>query len=65
MTVVASTVDINAGIVIGNSKRGNMISRLRVRNDIAAKNVPLTTIAHVPSTATGINSHAGPRTRSL
>ncbi len=30
-----------------------MISRLRVRSDMAAKNVPFTTSAHVPSMATG------------
>ncbi len=42
-----------------------MISRLRVRNDMAAKNVPFTTSAQVPSSAIGINCHAGPSTRTL
>src|SRR4051812_45066559 len=61
--VVASTMARMAGIEIGNSNRGNIISRARVRNDIAAKNVPLTTSAHVPSPATTGNNHAGPSAR--
>ena len=41
------------------------ISRLRVRSDIAAKNVPFTTNAQVPKKAMGINCQAGPSTRRL
>ena len=37
---------------MGNSSSGSMISRARVRNDIAAKKVPFTTSAQVPSPAT-------------
>ncbi len=59
------TIAINAGMDTGNSSSGNMISRLRVRNDIAAKNVPFTTSAQVPRIATGISCHAGPSTRRL
>lgn len=63
--VVAATMPSTAGIETGNKSRGSISSRLRVRSDMAAKNVPFTTSAHVPSSATGINCHAGPRTRKL
>ena len=46
---------------MGNNSSGSMISRLRVRSDMAAKNVPFTTSAQVPRIATGINCQAGPR----
>jgi len=39
--------------------------RLRVRREIAAKNVPTTTSAHVPSKNTGTSCHAGPTGRRL
>ena len=55
----------NAGIEIGNSSSGSMISRLRVRSDMAAKKVPFTTSAQVPKSATGINCQAGPSGRRL
>ena len=45
---MASTMASNAGMEMGNSNSGSMISRLRVRKDMAAKNVPFTTNAHVP-----------------
>ena len=37
-----------------------MSSRFRVRMDMAAKNVPFTTKAHVPSKKTMINCQVGP-----
>ena len=49
----------------GNSKSGSINSRLRVRSDIAAKNVPFITNAHVPNTAIGMSCHAGPSARRL
>ena len=55
----------SAGIETGNNSNGSMISRLRVRNEMAAKNVPFTTKAHVPRAATGISCQAGPSARSL
>src|SRR5437763_10682438 len=63
--VVAFTIPSSAGIESGNSSRGSMISRARVRIEIAAKKVPLTTSAHVPSAAIGISSHPGPSARNL
>ena len=51
--MVAFTIPSNAGIENGNSSSGSMISRLRVRKEMAAKKVPFTTSAHVPSTAIG------------
>ena len=65
ISVVAATMPSTAGMEIGNKSSGSMISRLRVRSDIAAKNVPFTTSAHVPSSAMAINCQAGPRTRKL
>src|SRR5205823_11147781 len=64
MAVVAFTMASSAGMENGNNSSGSMISRLRVRIDMAAKNVPFTTSAQVPSAATGINCHAGPSARS-
>ena len=52
--VVAVTMLTTAGIEIGSRSSGSISSRLRVRIDMAAKNVPFTTSAHVPSNA--INS---------
>src|SRR2546430_1917660 len=46
---------------MGKRSSGSMISRLRVRNDMAAKKVPLTTNAHVPSAETINNWEAAPR----
>src|SRR5438132_11946499 len=55
MAVVPATIAITAGMEIGNSSSGSISSRLRVRTEIAAKNVPLTTSAQVPKTAIRIN----------
>src|SRR5438045_3894163 len=63
--VVACTIDRMAGIEMGKSSNGSMSSRLRVRNEIAAKNVPLTTSAQVQNTKTTANCHVGPSERKL
>ena len=65
IAVVALTIASNAGIEIGNKSSGSMISRLRVRSEMAAKNVPFTTSAQVPSSGYGDNCQAGPSARSL
>src|SRR5690242_11242151 len=62
---VEFTMPSNAGIDSGNKSSGNMISRARVRRDIAAKKVPFTTSAHVPRTAMGISCQLGPSGRNL
>src|SRR5688500_7838831 len=50
MAVVPSTMAMSAGMEMGKSNSGSMTSRLRVRSEMAAKNVPFTTSAQVPST---------------
>src|SRR5205823_2290749 len=47
--VVAVTMLMIAGMETGSSSNGSISSRFRVRIDMAAKNVPLTTSAQVPS----------------
>src|SRR3974390_1273392 len=64
IVVVESTIASSAGIEMGKRISGNMISRLRVRIESAAKNVPFTTSAHVPKSATTANCHTGPTERS-
>src|SRR5438552_2525559 len=43
MAEVALTMASSAGMLMGNSSKGSMSSRLRVRSDRAAKNAPFTT----------------------
>ena len=56
---------ISAGIDTGKRISGNITSRLRVRNDMAAKNVPFTTSDHVPNAASITNWYTGPIDRKL
>jgi hypothetical protein len=62
---VEFTIARSAGIERGKSNNGSIISRARVRMDIAAKNVPFTTSAQVPSAAIGKSCQAAPSTRNF
>ena len=75
--ITAPEIHYAVNLLLGNlppafrlviSSRGDpplQLSRLRVRKEMAAKKVPLTTSAQVPSNAMGASSHAGPSARNL
>src|ERR1700730_9963945 len=63
--VVAWTMAKRAGREMGRSNKGRRSSRLRARRPRAAKKVPLTTNAHVPSGRMRARSQIFPRTWRL
>src|SRR6185437_11787433 len=63
--VVPVTMLMTAGSEMGSRSSGSISSRLRVRMDMAAKNVPFTTSAQVPKTATSSSCQRGPTVLKL